>query len=99
MTRVFVADSHPDERAALRLLLMDLKMEVVGEATDWPTTLIQVSLCRTEMLLVEWNLLPSQPNLAIELLRSACPATRCLDQSSGGAPASRPVCRRGCVYQ
>jgi len=25
-----------DERAALRLLLLDLKMEVVGEAADWP---------------------------------------------------------------
>jgi DNA-binding NarL/FixJ family response regulator len=74
MTRVFVADSHPDERAALRLLLVDLKMEVVGEAIDWPTTLLQVPLCRTELMLVEWNLLPNQPNLAIELLRSACPA-------------------------
>jgi hypothetical protein len=31
---------QPDLRAALQLLLLDLNMEVVGEATDWPTTLV-----------------------------------------------------------
>jgi hypothetical protein len=39
MTRVFVADAKLEERSALRLLLLDLKMEVVGEAADWFTTL------------------------------------------------------------
>ncbi len=33
------SDSQPDERCALRLMLLDLKLEVVGEAADWPTTL------------------------------------------------------------
>jgi hypothetical protein len=32
MTRVYVADAKPEERSALRMLLFDLKMEVVGEA-------------------------------------------------------------------
>ncbi len=32
MTRVYLADAKPEERSALRLLLLDLKMEVVGEA-------------------------------------------------------------------
>ena len=36
VTRVYLADAHVDERAALRLLLLDRKMEVVGEAVDWP---------------------------------------------------------------
>ncbi len=39
MTRVYLADAVPDERSALRLLLLDLKMDVVGEAADWATTL------------------------------------------------------------
>jgi hypothetical protein len=39
MTRVFIADAKPEERSALRLLLLDLKMDVVGEATDWTATL------------------------------------------------------------
>jgi hypothetical protein len=37
MTRVYLADAHVDERTALRLLLLDLAMEVVGEAAGWPT--------------------------------------------------------------
>jgi hypothetical protein len=40
MTRVYLADSQADERLALRLLLLDLAMEVVGEAAGWPTALI-----------------------------------------------------------
>jgi hypothetical protein len=41
MTRVYLADAQPDERSSLRLLLLDLKMEVVGEAAGWSTTLAQ----------------------------------------------------------
>ncbi len=41
MTRVYLADAQPEERSALRLLLLDLKMEIVGEAADWSTTLAQ----------------------------------------------------------
>src|SRR4051812_3552194 len=39
MTRVYIADSIPIERSALRTLILDLKMDVVGEAADWLTTL------------------------------------------------------------
>jgi DNA-binding NarL/FixJ family response regulator len=74
MTRVYLADSQPEERSALRLLLLDLKMEVVGEAADWFTTLAQAPISRTDMLLVDWNLLPSVPTAALEELRKACPA-------------------------
>jgi DNA-binding NarL/FixJ family response regulator len=74
MTRVFIADARPEERSALRLLLQDMKMEVVGEAADWPTTLAEASVCRTEMLLVDWDLLPSEPNAALNTLRKTCPA-------------------------
>ena len=74
MTRVYLADAKPEERSALRLLILDLKMEVVGEAADWLTTLAQVPISRTDILLVEWDLLPSEPSTALEELRKACPA-------------------------
>ena len=74
MTRVYLADTKPEERSALRLLLLDLNMEVVGEAADWSTTLAQAPISRTDMLLVDWDLLPIAPSAALEELRKACPA-------------------------
>jgi len=73
MTRVYVADGKPEERSALRLLLLDLKMDVVGEGADWATTLAQAPVKRTEMLLVDWDLLPNSPTAALDELRRACP--------------------------
>ena len=74
MTRVYLADAKPEERSALRLLLLDLKMEVVGEAADWPTTLAQAPVSRTDMLLVDADLLPNASSASLEELRKACPA-------------------------
>jgi DNA-binding NarL/FixJ family response regulator len=74
MTRVYLADVRSEERAALRLVLLDLKMEVVGEAADWDTTLAQAPIRRTDMLLVDWDLLPNSPTTALDGLRKACPA-------------------------
>ena len=74
MIRVYLADTKPKERSALRHLLLDLKMEVVGEAADWSTTLAQAPVRRTDMLLVDWDLLPSAPSAALEELRKTCPA-------------------------
>jgi DNA-binding NarL/FixJ family response regulator len=74
MTRVYLADAQPEERSALRLLLLDLKLEVVGEAADWLTTLAQAPTTRSDMLLVDWDMLPHSPTAALEELRNACPA-------------------------
>jgi DNA-binding NarL/FixJ family response regulator len=74
MTRVFIADARPEERSALRQLLLDLDMVIVGEAADWSLTLAQAPLQCTEMLVVDWDLLPDSPNAAVENLRKACPA-------------------------
>jgi DNA-binding NarL/FixJ family response regulator len=74
MTRVYLADAQPSERAALRLLLLDLKLEITGEAADWFTTLAQAPLSRSDMLLVDWDLLPTAPTAALEELRKVCPA-------------------------
>jgi DNA-binding NarL/FixJ family response regulator len=56
------------------MLLLDLKMEVVGEAADWATTLEQAPVNRTDMLLIDWDLLPNSPTSALNELRKACPA-------------------------
>jgi DNA-binding NarL/FixJ family response regulator len=75
MTRVYLADGLTEERSALRLMLLDLNMIVAGEAADWATTLAQAPVSRTEMLLIDWALLPrSTPGIALEQLRTACPA-------------------------
>jgi DNA-binding NarL/FixJ family response regulator len=66
-----VADSKPEELSALRRVLRDLRMEVVGAAVDWRTTFTQVPVSHADMLLVEWNLLPDTP--ALNELRKACP--------------------------
>ena len=75
MTRVYVADTLTEERSALRLMLLDLNMEVAGEAADWATALAQAPLSFTDILVVDWNLLPSTaPTAALVELRRACPA-------------------------
>ena len=75
MTRVYVADALTEERSALRLMLLDLNMEVAGEAADWATALAQAPVSFTDILVVDWNLLPSTaPTSALDELRRACPA-------------------------
>lgn len=74
MTRIYLSDSQPEERSALRLLLLDLKMEVVGEAADWSTTLAQAPVSRADLLLIDWELLPNSATAALKKLRKACPA-------------------------
>jgi len=75
MTRVFLADAKPEERSALRLLLLDMNMEVVGEAADWTTTLANAPITNLDMLLVDWGLLPIDLGVpALAELRLACPS-------------------------
>ena len=74
MTRVYLADAKPEERTALRLLLLDLKMELAGESADWLGTLAQVPTSRSDILLIDWELLPSEPAAALAELREASAA-------------------------
>ena len=75
MTRVYLADALTEERSALRLMVLDLNMELAGEAADWATTLAQAPINRTDMLLIDWSLLPSTTQTAaLDQLRRACPA-------------------------
>jgi len=74
MTRVFIADGLPEERSALRLVLLDLHLEVIGEAADWATTLAQAPTLRPDMLLIDWTMLPDgTQSAALGFLREACP--------------------------
>jgi DNA-binding NarL/FixJ family response regulator len=73
MTRVYLADAKPEERSALRLLLLDLIMVVVGEADNWSTTLANAPATHLDMLLVDWDLLPIDRGVqALVELRLAC---------------------------
>lgn len=75
MTRVYVADALTEERSALRLMLLDINMEVAGEAADWATALAQAPISFTDMLLIDWDLLPqTSPTAGLQELRRACPA-------------------------
>jgi len=73
MIRVYIADAMLVERSALRLVLLDLNMEIAGEAGNWSTTLAETPICRTDMLMVDWELLPAAPSAALNELRRACP--------------------------
>jgi DNA-binding NarL/FixJ family response regulator len=75
MIRVYLADALSVERSALRLLLADLNMEIAGESNNWSTTLAEVPICRTDMLIADWELLPKSSSTALDELRRACPKT------------------------
>jgi DNA-binding NarL/FixJ family response regulator len=75
MTRVYIADALPEERSALRLLILDLDMEVAGEAVDWRATLDNAPINHSDILLLEWSLLPSNLGMqALAKLRMLCPS-------------------------
>ena len=63
----------PRERAALRLMLLDLNIEIAGEAEDWSTTLTETPICCADMLVVDWDLIPAASNAALDELRNTCP--------------------------
>lgn len=72
MTRVFLADEKSEERSALRLMLQDLQMDVVGEAVNWMTVPASAPATHPDMLLVDLDLLPEDPAAALSELRAAC---------------------------
>lgn len=76
MTRVYIADALPEERSALRRMLIDLGMDVMGEAASWDTTLAEAPALRPDMLLIDWSMLPdATQSIALADLRKVCPRT------------------------
>ena len=72
MIRVFIANAKTAERSALRLMLLNLKMDVVGEASDWLTSLVRAPATNFNLLLVDWDLLPANAATSISAMRQAC---------------------------
>ncbi len=73
MTRVFIANAQLDERKALKIVLQDLGMDIVGEAADWPSTLSLAPATLLDLLVVDWDLLPVDLGVqALTILRQAC---------------------------
>jgi DNA-binding NarL/FixJ family response regulator len=73
MTRVYIADPLSDERSALRLVLLDLHLDVIGEASEWATALAQAPTLHPDMLLIDWSMLPGgKQSAALAILREAC---------------------------
>lgn len=73
MIRVYLADEMLIERSALRLMLLDLNMEIAGESGDWSTLLAEMPTHPANMLVVAWELLPGVSSAALDELRRACP--------------------------
>ena len=48
-------------------------MDIAGEASDWATTLKSLPVSRTDMLLIDWDLIPNSPASSLDILRKACP--------------------------
>lgn len=71
MIRVFLADSQPIARSALRLMLRDLQMQVVGEAANWTAVLQEAAPTQPDMIVVDWELIPADSSLLA--LRATCP--------------------------
>ena len=72
MVRVYIANAKADERSALRLMLHNLNMAVVGDAADWTTTVASAPETNFDILLVDWDLLPTNPTENLSALRQAC---------------------------
>lgn len=69
MIRVYIATGSTEERAALRLMLLDLNVQVVGESADWFTTLAKAPLTRFNILLVDWDILPMNAATGLSEIR------------------------------
>jgi len=75
MIRVYIAAALLTERSALRILLLDMNMEIAGEADNWLTTLAETPKCGADMLVTDWELLPDESNEALGKLRRVCVKT------------------------
>ena len=72
MVSIYLADANTAERNALRFVVNDLRMNLVGEAADWQTVLGQIAISLPHILVLDWDLLPIQQSSAVEVLRNGC---------------------------
>jgi DNA-binding NarL/FixJ family response regulator len=72
MIRVYIASAKSEERSALRRMLVEQKMQVVGESSDWFTTLAKAPSTNFNLLLVDWDILPMNAATGLSEIRQAC---------------------------
>lgn len=72
MIRVYIACTKLEERSALRRMLMEKNMHVVGESSDWFTTLAKAPSTNFNLLLVDWDMLPMNAATGLSEIRQAC---------------------------
>ena len=70
--RVFIANAKAEERSALRRMMLNINMEVVGDASDWLTTLAKAPATNFNVLLVDWELLHANAAASLSTMRQAC---------------------------
>lgn len=73
MNRVYLADPHAEDRTALKSLLRDVNLFVVGEAADWATLSADAPRSRANMVIVDWELVPNDPVSSLAGLRTTYP--------------------------
>ena len=74
MKRVFIADARFNERSDLRLLLVDIAMQVVGEAAGWTSVLTFGPTTHPDVVVVDWGLISTRSVPAMRELRTAYPS-------------------------
>jgi DNA-binding NarL/FixJ family response regulator len=73
MKRVYLADARSDERSDLRLLLVEIDMQVVGEAAGWSSVLSHGPTTDPDVVMVDWGLISTRSVIAMKELRIAYP--------------------------
>ncbi len=73
MIRILLGSPQSDMRKALRLLVQDLGMEVVGEAADWDTILDLAPTTQPDMMVIDWDLMPLSSGNRLPELRAVSP--------------------------
>jgi len=70
---VLLSAFQSDARAALRLLLSNLEMKVVGESVDWATTQKLAQAIQPALILIDSELIPQEAGNMLKPLRQICP--------------------------
>jgi DNA-binding NarL/FixJ family response regulator len=73
MNRVFLAGARSDDRSALRLLLEELHMQVVGDSTGWSGVISLGPTTHPDTVAVDWGLVSTRSVVALKELRIAFP--------------------------
>ena len=71
--RILLAVFQTDARAALRLLLTNSGVQIVEESADWSTTLQLAKAVQPEIVLIDWEIIPTLSGSTLTPLRLLCP--------------------------